>query len=94
MRDHLNRLAEILAAALLVEHVPVYLTGREVGELVEVLIDETLVMAEIEIRLRAVLRHIHLAVLVRTHCARVNIDVRVELLRCNFQPARFQKASE
>ncbi len=37
-------------------------------------------MAEIEICLRTVFRHITFAMLIRVHCPRVYIDVRVKLL--------------
>ena len=61
--DDLHGLAEVFAGALLVQHVPVDLAGGEVGELVEVLVDEALVVAEVEVGLRAVLGDEDLAVL-------------------------------
>ena len=46
----------------------------------EVLVDEALVVADVEVGLGAVLGHEHLAVLERAHRARVDVQVRVELL--------------
>ena len=45
--DDLNGLAEVSTLTLLVQHVPVDLAGGEVRILVQVLVDEALVMAEI-----------------------------------------------
>ena len=90
----LNSRAEILAAALLVEHVPIHLAGGEVRILVEVLVDKTLVVAEVKVGLRAVLRDVNLAVLIGTHGTRINVDIGVELLRRNLEPARFENSSE
>ena len=90
----LNGRAEILAAALFVEHVPVYFTGGEIRVFVKILVDETLVVAEVEIGLRAVFRDINFAVLIGTHGTRINVDIGVELLRRNLESARFEYSSE
>ena len=50
-------------------------------------------MAEVEIRLRAVLGHIDLAVLIRAHRSGIDVDVRVEFLRGDLQPARLEKSA-
>ena len=44
--------------------------------------------------LRAVLRDVDLAVLIGTHGTRINVDIGVELLRRNLEPARFENSSE
>ena len=45
VRNNLHGLTEVLAGALLVQNIPVYLAGGQVGELVQVLVDEALVVA-------------------------------------------------
>ena len=70
VRDDLDRAAEVVAAALLADHGLVDAAGRHVGELGQVLVDEPLVVAEVEVRLGAVVGHEDLAVLVRRHRAR------------------------
>lgn len=90
MRDDLHG----LAAAFLIQDVPVDLARREVGKLVKVLVDKAFVVPEIEIGLRAVVRDEHLAVLIRAHCARVHIDVRVELPHRDLSAVRLQKTSK
>ena len=94
VRDDLHRRAEILAAALFVENVPIHLAGGEVGELVEVFVDEALIVAEVKVGLRAVLGDVHLAVLIGTHRAGVNVDIRVKLLRGDLEAARLEQTTE
>ena len=78
--NNLHGFSEIFPLALLVEHVPVHLSGGQIGKPVDVLVDKPLVVPQIEVGFRAVLRHINLSVLIRTHCARVHVDVRVHFL--------------
>ena len=81
VRDDLDGGAEELALALLPEdRVPD--RARRVARVArEVLVDEALVVADVEVGLGAVLGHEDLAVLERAHRARVDVQVRVELLR-------------
>ena len=94
MRDHLHGAAEILALAFLVEHVPVHAAGREIRELVQVLVDKALIVAKIQIGLRAVLRYKHLAVLIGAHGARIHVHIWVELLCRHAQAARFEQTAQ
>ena len=91
MRNHLHRGPQVFAAALFVQHVPIHLARRQVGIPVQILVDKPLVVAQVQVGFRAVLGHIDLAVLVRTHGAGVHVDVRIQLLGRHFQPARFQQ---
>ncbi len=70
---------EVVAAALLRDHGLVDAAGRDVGALGQVLVDEPLVVAQVEVGLGAVVGDEHLAVLVGRHRPRVDVDVRVEL---------------
>ena len=94
MRDDLHGFAQIFACALLIQHVPVHLAGGQVGELIQVLVDETLIVAEVEVSFRAVVGDINLAVLERAHRAGVHVDIRVQLLRSNLEAAAFEQAAE
>jgi len=51
-------------------------------------------MAEVEIGLRAVVGDVHLAVLKRRHGAGIDVDVRVEFLDRDPQPALHQQPTE
>ena len=60
----------------------------------EVLVEEALVVADVEVGLGAVLGDEHLAVLERAHRPRVDVQVRVELLDVDLQAARLQQPAE
>ena len=94
VRNHLDRRAEIFAAPLLLDHRIVDLARRDVVGALEILVDEALVVAEIEVGLRPVLRDEDLAVLVRVHRPRIDVDVRIELLDRHAQAARLEEPSE
>src|SRR5262249_6341699 len=60
----------------------------------EVLVDEALVVADVEIGLAAVLSDEDLAVLERAHRSGVDVQVRVELLRLDTQAAGLEQTAE
>ena len=92
--DHLDRLAQVHPVALVLEHLLVHLTaGGRVGT-AELGVGEALVVSEVEIRLGAVVQHVHLAVLVRAHGAGVDVQVGVELLQRDGEAAVLQQGSE
>ena len=70
VRDDLHGAPEEVAAALLLDDRAVDATGGGVGALGEVLVDEALVVAEVEVGLTAVLGDEDLAVLPRVHRSR------------------------
>jgi hypothetical protein len=94
VRDHLHRLAEVVAAALLLEHALVDLAAREVIAALHPRGDESLVVAEVEVGLGAVVGDVDLAVLERAHRARVDVEVRIELDEGDSQAPRFQDRGE
>ncbi len=94
VRDHLDGLAEVVAAPLGRQHRRVDRSGGGVRVAGEVLVDEALVVPEVEVGLAPVVGDEHLAVLERVHGARVDVDVRVELLHRDAQAARLQQPPE
>ena len=80
VRDDLDGRAEELALALLAQDRVPDRTGGVARVPRQVLVDEALVVADVEVGLGAVLGDEHLAVLERAHRARVDVQVRVELL--------------
>ena len=48
-------------------------------------------MAQVKVCLSAVLCYVNFSVLIRVHSAGINIDIRIQLLIGNFQPAAFQQ---
>ena len=94
VRDDLDRAAEVVAAALLADDRVVDRAGGDVGAARRVRVREPLVVAEVEVGLRAVLGDEHLAVLERRHRAGIDVDVRVELLQRDLQAARHEQAAD
>ena len=94
VRNHLHRLAEIFPLALVVEHGLINLAAGEIVQAGEFAIREPLVMAEIQVSLRAVVEHINLAVLIRTHRAGIHVEIWVELLQRDLEAAVFEQGAE
>src|SRR2546425_7458707 len=94
VRDDLDRTPEVVSAALLLNHSAVDLAGRDVVVPGQVHVEEPLVVPEVEVHLGAVVEDEHLPVLVRVHRARVDVQVRVDLDRADFQAFRFQQDSD
>src|SRR5436853_6451113 len=94
MRDHLHGAAEVVAAPLFSDYRIVDLAGREVVVAVHPRRLETLVVAQIEVGLGAVLGDEHLPVLEGAHRAGIDVDGRVELEAGDFEAARFGDRGE
>ena len=92
--DDLHGGAEIVAVAFLGQHVPVDLASGQIGELVEIFVDEALIVPQVQVGLRAVVGDEHLAVLIGAHGAGIDVDIRIELLRDNLQAPHLQQAPQ
>jgi len=60
----------------------------------QVHIEKAFVVAEVQVDLRAVVKHEHLPVLIRVHRARVDIQVGVDLDRADLQSFRLQQGAD
>jgi hypothetical protein len=94
VRNHLHGAAEVIAAALLRDHVLVDAAGGEVAALARACAGEALVVAEIEIGLGAVVRHEHFPVLIRAHRPGIDVDIRIELEHRDLEATRFKQRAE
>lgn len=94
VRDDLHGVTEVLAAPLLGDDLRVDLAGGDVGRAVEVDVEETLVVTDVQVGLGAVVGDEHLAVLEGVHRARVDVQVRVELLHRDPQTARLEQRTQ
>ena len=92
--DDLDGVAQVVAPPLLGQHRRVDRAGGGGRVAVEVLVDEALVVAQVEVGLTAVLGDEHLAVLRRVHGAGVDVDVRVELLERDPQAPALEQSTE
>jgi hypothetical protein len=94
VRDDLDGRAEVVATPLSADHGVVDPAGRHVRRPARVRIGEALVVTEVEVGLGAVLGDEHLAVLVRRHRPRVDVDVRIELLQLDVEPAGDEQTAD
>jgi hypothetical protein len=94
VRDDLDGLAQELAPTFLGDDCLVDAAGGGVRAAVEILVGEPLVVAQIQVGLRAVVEHEDLAVLERVHRARVDVDVRIELLDGDAEAVSLEEAAE
>ena len=90
MGNDLHGLAQVVATALFFQHGLVNLARGEVVGLFHARFDETLIVAQIQVGLCAVVGHENLAVLKRRHGARVYVDVGVKLDEGDFESPRFE----
>ena len=94
VRDDLDGVAEVGPATLLGDDRGVDLTGRDIGRAVEIIVEEALVVADVEIGLRAVLGDEDLTVLEGIHRARIHIEVGIELLHGHCEPTLSEQVPE
>ena len=87
MRDYLDRLAQIGTLTLFGDHGIVNLSGGYVVGFGCMHAQKTLVVAQVQVCLGAVISHIALSMLVGIQRARINVYVRVKLLDCNLEAA-------
>ena len=78
--DDLHGGAQVVAPPLPVQNRPVDLAGGHGAVAGQVLVHEPLIVAQVQIRLRAVVGDEHLAVLIGAHGARVHVDIGIQLL--------------
>jgi hypothetical protein len=92
--DHLHRAAQIAAPALAVDHPLIDAAGGDVVGFRGRHRREALVMAEVEIGLRAVVGHVDLAVLERAHRARIDVEIGIEFPQPHTIAACLQERAE
>src|SRR6266508_2924742 len=94
VRDHLDGVAEVLAAPLLGDHRRVDLAGRHVRDGGQVPVQEPFVVADVQVGLGAVVRDEHLTVLERVHGARIDVEIRIQLLHRDADATRGEETTE
>ena len=94
VRDDLDGVAEVFAAAFLGDDGRVDLAGCDVGRAFEVFIEEALVVADVEVGFGAVVSDEDFAVLEGVHRARIHVQIGIELLHSYRQTACPQQVAE
>ena len=91
VRNDLDSRTEIVAAPFLGDDIAIDPARRDVVALPRRNAGEALVMAEVEVGLRAVIGDEDLTMLIRAHRARIDIEIGIELADTNLVPARLKK---
>ena len=94
VRNHLHRGAEVVAAPLALDDRQEDLAGGPVVVAAGHRVGEALVVAQVEVGLAAVVGDVDLAVLVRAHRPRIDVDVGVELLQRHLVAVALQQAAD
>ena len=90
VRDDLDGGSEVFAFSFFVDNGLVDFACCHVGSLGEVFVDETFIVAEVEIRFGAVVSDEYFAVLIRAHGAGVDVNIWIEFLDGDFVPSVFE----
>ena len=94
MGHHLHGLAQVSAFALLVDHGLVDAAGGYVVGLAGGDVQEALIVAQVEVGLCTIIRHIALAVLIGVEGARIHVDIGIEFLDGHPQTACLKKLGQ
>ena len=94
VRNDLNRRAQIVAPPLLLQDRRIDAAGRHVVGLGRRNAGEPLIVAQVQVGLGAVVGHKDLAVLIRAHRARIDVQIGVELAQADLIAASLQKSAE
>ncbi len=94
VRYNLHGLAKIVAAAFLIDYALVDSAGGNVVCLGSAHIGEAFVVPQVEVGLMAVFGNIAFAMFVGVESARIDVDVRVELLNGDTESSGFKQAGQ
>ena len=94
MRDYLDSLSEISAFPFPCENIPEYPAACQIRFPIEILINKSLIMTKIKIRLSSIFSNKDLTMLIRAHRSRIDIKIRIKLLSRYFQPSLLQQKSK
>ena len=94
VRNDLNRAAQKISPAFFLNDGVVNLAGGKVVQAGQLGMGEALVVTEVQVGFRPVLRDKNFAVLEWAHGAGIHIDVRVQFRHADFQPPAFQQSAD
>jgi len=94
MWDNLNSSAAKVTATFFRENGPIYFSGCYVGLFGQIFVNETFVVAKIQVSLCTIIRNEHFTVLYRIHSTGIDIDIRVEFLHGHTITTHFQKSAQ
>ena len=89
-----NKTQNLDYPSFFIQHIPIDLTGGQIGKFIQILVDKPFIVPQIQIGFRTVFRNIDLSVLIGAHGAWVHIDIGVQLLGCYLQSSGLQQAAQ
>lgn len=84
--------AEIVPAPFTLNHFSINLSTCHIANFTQTDINETFIMAQIQVRFRAIIQHKDFAVLIRAHRARINVQIRIKLLNPHAKTTLFEQS--
>src|SRR5438552_11738783 len=94
VRNDLDCFAQVIAFAFLFQDALIDLAAGQVVEPGEFGASEPFIMTEIQIGFGSIVQDIHFAMLIGTHGAGIDVQIRIKLLQSDLQTAVLQKCSQ
>src|SRR5712691_7904055 len=94
MGDHLDSPTQVLTSSFLANHCRIHLPGCDVVRLVGRFISKTLIVSQVKVSFSAIIGDKDFAMLIGGHCARVNIDIGVQLHERDGDSAIFEQTPQ
>ena len=91
MRNDLHRTAQIIAATFAFQNVTVNLSGRYIVAATGGDAGKAFIMTQIQVCFSPVIGHIHFAVLIRAHRARIYIEIGIKFAKADGVAARLKQ---
>ena len=94
MRNHLYGPSQVITLPFLINNLPVHLSRRNAVQSRKTQRGKPLIVAEVEVGLRTVVRYIYLPMLIGAHGTGVYVDVRIHLHDADAVSPVLQKTPE
>ena len=89
MWNYLDCLSKIISSPLSFHHREVYLSRSSTRKSSQFLINESLIMSQIQICLKSIIRDKSFSMFVWRHRPRIDLQIRIHFSHCNFVSSRF-----
>ena len=90
MRNDLYGFAQIFTSSFLLKNIPVNLAGCQIGILIQIFIDESFIVTQVQICFCTIVCYENFTMLVRGHGTRIHIDIRIKFLRNDLESSLLQ----
>ncbi len=94
VRNDLNSTSTEISASFLLKNRPVDFTSCYIRIFSETFVYKPFLMTKVKVSFGSIVSYEHLAVLYWIHSSRINVDIRVEFLHCDFVATSLEKSSK